>query len=216
MFVLKVFFTKMLAFPFLPCHPPSTHSAAGIVELSTHSTQCLNPSLQLWSTSTWCSRWYCRVKHSTLNDMISTPLLVLRDPQCGFHILRSDSAPMFSNLFSLGLVSHMGSRTFNLHETLEIVHCLNLEAFGNLKKRADGNLISSILPPSGKQNQIHPPLQPLCNFLTPFSISRTPPGLELEGLMKRHFTTVSFYQGSIMNTVDLERVKVLIWQVWSF
>ena len=41
------------------------------------------------------------------------------------------------------------------------------------------------------------------------SISRTPPGLELEGLMKRHFTTVSFYQGSIMNTVDLERVKVL-------
>ena len=48
------------------------------------------------------------------------------------------------------------------------------------------------------------------------SISRTPPGLELEGLMKRHFTTVSFYQGSIMNTVDLERVKVLISKVWSF
>ena len=37
---------------------------------------------------------------------------------------------------------------------------------------------------------------------------RTPPGLELEGLFKRHFTTVTFFQGSIMNTVDLQRVKV--------
>ena len=39
---------------------------------------------------------------------------------------------------------------------------------------------------------------------------RTPPGLELEGLIKRHFTTVTFFQGSIMNTVDLQRVKVVI------
>ena len=37
---------------------------------------------------------------------------------------------------------------------------------------------------------------------------RKPPDLELEGLFKRHFTTVKFYQGSIMNTPDLQRVKV--------
>lgn len=40
--------------------------------------------------------------------------------------------------------------------------------------------------------------------------SRKPPDLELEGLFKRHFTTVKFYQGSIMSTPDLQRVKVLI------
>lgn len=48
--------------------------------------------------------------------------------------------------------------------------------------------------------------------LSPFSpidaIHRKPPDLELEGLFKRHFTTVKFYQGSIMNTPDLQRVKV--------
>ncbi|XP_071748438.1 calcium-activated potassium channel slowpoke isoform X35 [Lepeophtheirus salmonis] len=39
-------------------------------------------------------------------------------------------------------------------------------------------------------------------------LHRKPPDLELEGLFKRHFTTVKFYQGSIMSTVDLQRVKV--------
>ena len=39
---------------------------------------------------------------------------------------------------------------------------------------------------------------------------RKPPDLELEGLFKRHFTTVKFYQGSIMSTPDLQRVKVHI------
>lgn len=34
------------------------------------------------------------------------------------------------------------------------------------------------------------------------------PGLELEGLFKRHFTTVEFFQGTIMNPIDLQRVKV--------
>lgn len=34
------------------------------------------------------------------------------------------------------------------------------------------------------------------------------PDLELEGLLKRHYTTVAFFQGSMMNAVDLERVKV--------
>lgn len=38
--------------------------------------------------------------------------------------------------------------------------------------------------------------------------SRKPPDLELEGLFKRHFTTVEFFQGSIMNPIDLQRVKV--------
>ncbi|RXG71202.1 Calcium-activated potassium channel slowpoke [Armadillidium vulgare] len=33
------------------------------------------------------------------------------------------------------------------------------------------------------------------------------PDLELEGLLKRHSTTVRFYQGSIMSAVDLSRVK---------
>ena len=35
--------------------------------------------------------------------------------------------------------------------------------------------------------------------------SRKPPDLELEGLFKRHFTTVKFFQGSVMNTNDLVR-----------
>lgn len=34
------------------------------------------------------------------------------------------------------------------------------------------------------------------------------PDLELEGLLKRHYTTVAFFQGTMMNAVDLERVKV--------
>eukprot|EP00095_Tigriopus_kingsejongensis_P012697 maker-scaffold22_size673200-snap-gene-5.41 protein:Tk12697 transcript:maker-scaffold22_size673200-snap-gene-5.41-mRNA-1 annotation:"large conductance calcium-activated potassium channel splice variant l37" len=39
-------------------------------------------------------------------------------------------------------------------------------------------------------------------------LHRKPPDLELEGLFKRHFTTVKFYQGSIMSTPDLQRIKV--------
>nr|AFG28556.1 calcium-activated potassium channel [Scylla paramamosain] len=39
-------------------------------------------------------------------------------------------------------------------------------------------------------------------------LHRKEPDLELEGLLKRHSTTVSFYQGSIMSAVDLSRVKV--------
>lgn len=38
--------------------------------------------------------------------------------------------------------------------------------------------------------------------------NRKPPDLELEGLFKRHFTTVEFFQGTIMNPIDLQRVKV--------
>ncbi|KAG8040066.1 hypothetical protein G9C98_001182 [Cotesia typhae] len=38
--------------------------------------------------------------------------------------------------------------------------------------------------------------------------ARKPPDLELEGLFKRHFTTVEFFQGTIMNPIDLQRVKV--------
>ncbi|GBP18941.1 Calcium-activated potassium channel slowpoke [Eumeta japonica] len=36
---------------------------------------------------------------------------------------------------------------------------------------------------------------------------RKEPDLELEGLLKRHYTTVEFFQGTMMNAVDLERVK---------
>ncbi|XP_037083803.1 calcium-activated potassium channel slowpoke-like [Pollicipes pollicipes] len=39
-------------------------------------------------------------------------------------------------------------------------------------------------------------------------LHRKPPDLELEGLFKRHFTTVEFFQGSIMNPIDLQRVKI--------
>ncbi|XP_042209871.1 calcium-activated potassium channel slowpoke-like isoform X12 [Homarus americanus] len=39
-------------------------------------------------------------------------------------------------------------------------------------------------------------------------LHRKPPDLELEGLFKRHFTTVEFFQGSIMSPIDLQRVKV--------
>ncbi|XP_043499190.1 calcium-activated potassium channel slowpoke isoform X11 [Polistes fuscatus] len=39
-------------------------------------------------------------------------------------------------------------------------------------------------------------------------LHRKPPDLELEGLFKRHFTTVEFFQGTIMNPIDLLRVKV--------
>ncbi|XP_075589222.1 calcium-activated potassium channel slo isoform X6 [Dermatophagoides farinae] len=39
-------------------------------------------------------------------------------------------------------------------------------------------------------------------------LHRKPPDLELEGLIKRHFTTVAFFQGSVMNPIDLNRVKV--------
>lgn len=40
------------------------------------------------------------------------------------------------------------------------------------------------------------------------AMCRKPPDLELEGLFKRHFTTVEFFQGTIMNPIDLQRVKV--------
>ena len=42
----------------------------------------------------------------------------------------------------------------------------------------------------------------------PKMLKRKPPDLELEGLFKRHFTTVEFFQGTIMNPIDLQRVKV--------
>ncbi|XP_043234358.1 calcium-activated potassium channel slowpoke-like isoform X3 [Amphibalanus amphitrite] len=39
-------------------------------------------------------------------------------------------------------------------------------------------------------------------------LHRDEPDLELEGLLKRHFTAVQFYQGSIMSAIDLARVKI--------
>ncbi|KRY19359.1 Calcium-activated potassium channel slo-1 [Trichinella patagoniensis] len=37
---------------------------------------------------------------------------------------------------------------------------------------------------------------------------KVPPDLELEGLFKRHFTKVEFFQGTVMDSVDLTRVKI--------
>ncbi|KAH1021257.1 hypothetical protein HUJ04_010793, partial [Dendroctonus ponderosae] len=45
-------------------------------------------------------------------------------------------------------------------------------------------------------------------------LHRKEPDLELEGLLKRHYTTVEFFQGTMMNAVDLERVKV--WRLFAF
>ena len=39
---------------------------------------------------------------------------------------------------------------------------------------------------------------------------RAEPDLELQALFKRHFTHLHFYQGSVLSSVDLERVKVSI------
>ena len=35
-----------------------------------------------------------------------------------------------------------------------------------------------------------------------------PPNLELEALFKRHFTQVEFFEGSVLNSNDLSRVKM--------
>lgn len=40
--------------------------------------------------------------------------------------------------------------------------------------------------------------------------------MELEGLFKRHFTTVEFFQGTIMNPIDLQRVKVKIYLDFNY
>ena len=37
---------------------------------------------------------------------------------------------------------------------------------------------------------------------------RKEPDLELEGLLKRHFTQVEFFQGTVMDANDLDRVNV--------
>jgi len=37
---------------------------------------------------------------------------------------------------------------------------------------------------------------------------RKEPDLELEGLFKRHFTQVEFFQGTVMDANDLHRVNV--------
>lgn len=38
--------------------------------------------------------------------------------------------------------------------------------------------------------------------------SRADPDLEFEGLLKRQHTRVKYFQGSLMNAMDLERAKV--------
>ena len=40
------------------------------------------------------------------------------------------------------------------------------------------------------------------------SFPRAEPDLELEGLLKRQHTKIKYFQGSLMNAVDLERAKV--------
>jgi len=59
----------------------------------------------------------------------------------------------------------------------------------------------------GLQKKLPKIFLPLARKLNQNS-KRHVPGLELEGLFKRHFTTVEFFQGTIMNPIDLQRVKV--------
>jgi len=47
-----------------------------------------------------------------------------------------------------------------------------------------------------------------CNVVTQLFVHRKEPDLELEGLFKRHFTQVEFYQGTVMDANDLHRVNV--------
>jgi len=39
-------------------------------------------------------------------------------------------------------------------------------------------------------------------------ICSIPPSLELEALFKRHFTQVEFFEGSVLHSTDLSRVKM--------
>ena len=39
---------------------------------------------------------------------------------------------------------------------------------------------------------------------------RADPDLEFEGLLKRQHTRVKYFQGSLMNAMDLERAKVMM------
>ena len=57
---------------------------------------------------------------------------------------------------------------------------------------------------------------PSLYFCSIIFVCRKPPDLELEGLFKRHFTTVEFFQGSIMNPLDLQRVKVRLQRVYRY
>lgn len=41
-----------------------------------------------------------------------------------------------------------------------------------------------------------------------YAYCRVVPDLELEGLFKRHFTKVEFFTGTVMDSLDLSRVKV--------
>ena len=49
---------------------------------------------------------------------------------------------------------------------------------------------------------------------------RAEPDLEFEGLLKRQHTRVKYFQGSLMNAMDLERTKVnnmvLEWQLTEY
>ena len=88
--------------------------------------------------------------------------------------------------------------------------------------------INSLVPPTAVQ----PEFQPLkvCGHITLESVSYflkdflhkdrddvnveviflhcIPPNLELEALFKRHFTQVEFFEGSVLNSNDLSRVKM--------
>ena len=50
------------------------------------------------------------------------------------------------------------------------------------------------------------------DFGSAFYCFRKEPDLELQGLFKRHFTQVEFFQGTVMNAVDLERCCVSIFR----
>ena len=51
--------------------------------------------------------------------------------------------------------------------------------------------------------------------LVNITLCRAEPDLEFEGLLKRQHTRVKYFQGSLMNAIDLERAKVEILLSWK-
>lgn len=83
-------------------------------------------------------------------------------------------------------------------------HKCRIYSWQQMKQRPNNLLYISIVRTRMYAHRKHTHTHML-NFESYFSKE---PDLELEGLLKRHYTTVEFFQGTMMNAVDLERVKV--------
>ena len=94
-----------------------------------------------------------------------------------------------------------------IYHTASINNRIKLEKHFYKSRTKNYYLFGSILDQWGFPNKLFTLTEHLIHHKY-IEYYRKPPDLELEGLFKRHFTTVKFYQGSIMSTPDLQRVKV--------